>query len=96
MSGEFIDKGKAEEIARAYAQKRFAGSVIKITATELTEVAGIPTYEVLGDSETPSAKITFMVQLDPKSGKIFGLHLFYGLQGYHRTTEGVYVVKTTG
>ncbi|RZN37611.1 MAG: hypothetical protein EFT35_05935 [Methanophagales archaeon ANME-1-THS] len=94
MSVEFIDKGKAEEIARAFAQRRFEGSQITIAATERTEVAGIPVYEVVGDSETPTVKLSFTVQIDAKTGKVFGLHLFHGLQGYQRSTDGFYLVKT--
>jgi uncharacterized membrane protein YkoI len=94
MSAEFIDKGKAEGIATDYAKRRFEGSQIKIAATELTEVAGIPIYEVGGDSGTPTAKISFTVQIDAKTGKVFGLHLFHWLQGYTRASDGVYLVKT--
>jgi uncharacterized membrane protein YkoI len=94
MTGEFIDKGKAEVIATDYAKRRFEGSQITIASTELTEVAGIPIYEVVGDSETPTAKVSFTVQIDAKTGKVFGLHLFHWLQGYNRTNDGVYFVKT--
>jgi uncharacterized membrane protein YkoI len=94
MSEEVIDKGKAEEIATDYAKRRFEGSKITIASTERTEVAGIPIYEVAGDSETPTAKISFTVQIDAKTGKVFGHHLFHWLQGYNRSSDGVYLVKT--
>jgi uncharacterized membrane protein YkoI len=94
MSAEFIYKGKAEEIATDYAKRRFEGSQIKIASTELNEVAGIPIYEVVGDSETATAKISFMAQIDAKTGKVFGLHLFHWLHGYNRTSDGVYFVRT--
>jgi len=80
MSEEFIAKEKAEKIATDHAQRRFEGSQIKIASAERTEVAGVPIYEVVGDSWTPTKKISFTAQIAAKDGKLLGLHLFYWLQ----------------
>jgi len=87
MSEEVIEKERAEKIATDFAKRRFEGSKIKIASAELTEVAGVPIYEVVGDSWTTASKISFIAQIAAKTGKVLGLHLFYWLQGQYNPTD---------
>ena len=76
-----ISVEKAEKIATEFVTKRFAGSQVKLAAPELTEAAGKPIYAVGGESSTTTSKVSFVVQIDPTDGHVFGIHLFPWLQG---------------
>jgi hypothetical protein len=78
---EDISGEKAAKIAADFVNQRFAGSQLKLAAPELTEAAGKPIYAVGGESWTTAAKVSFVVQIDPTDGHVFGIHLFPWLQG---------------
>jgi hypothetical protein len=81
MSEAQISGEQAEKIATDFVKTRFAGSQLKLAAPELTESAGKPIYAVGGESWTTAAKVSFVVQIDPADGHVFGIHLFPWLQG---------------
>ncbi len=78
---EDISVEQAAKIAADFVNQRFAGSQLKLAAPERTEAAGKPIYAVGGESWTETAKSSFVVQIDPTDGHVFGIHLFPWLQG---------------
>jgi hypothetical protein len=78
---EDISVEQAAKIAADFVNQRFARSQLKLAAPERTEAAGKPIYTVGGESWTTAAKVSFVVQIDPTDGHVFGVHLFPWLQG---------------
>ena len=81
MSEAQISGEQAAKIATEFVKNRFAGSQVKLESPALTEAAGKPIYAVGGESWSKTAKSSFVVQIDPTDGHVFGIHLFPWLQG---------------